>query len=595
MNDALCAAAGTTTCRNRAKWRDIISPVRGGVTGSCAARQNQRRRLADGVRGFGEGPALRPDCDTAPPDRPRRRCRRASPGIRCEVDAADCRQVLRAQHREGGAERHVVGRHRRGAQMLRDERREIAVGGLREPVPARSRHRAARKARRGSCRRQSRGRASPPLAGAFADDGSRRVTAPSTKRRSSAAISARGSGKADAARRIFAAALDQRVERGLGVSRYRRWKRHRQRGRAVEDDRARRAGIAQRIQQGRARAPRAAPDVDAVVTEVAADVVEIGKRLVMGVEARIRRERGGAALRLLPQSHRPRARGARRRASRTSAGSTRRSRESPRARCRDGAAPRGSTAPPPVPARARPGRVRPPAGTADRARRSAAAPAAPQRESRCGGPPGCRDPRRPRERRSGSLRRGHRYDTVRARTAQSRRRRTRSPGRPATTGSAGAYPDSPPSGQNLTKFKGSNWFHGSLELLEHLAPWFFGEALRSTGSMSRQYRAGQSVEDYCRQCHEDRIHTVIVVDAHAQPLRVTCDFCRSEHNYRGGPRTAPGPQNSSDFKRSASLKSGAAPASHPVFITKRTRHDASHQQTAISKRRFAASFARKPD
>jgi len=53
----------------------------------------------------------------------------------------------------------------------------------------------------------------------------------------------------------------------------------------------------------------------------------------------------------------------------------------------------------------------------------------------------------------------------------------------------------------------------------------------------RQYRAGQSVEDYCRQCHEDRIHTIIVVDAHAQPLRVTCDFCRSEHNYRGGPRT----------------------------------------------------------
>ena len=53
----------------------------------------------------------------------------------------------------------------------------------------------------------------------------------------------------------------------------------------------------------------------------------------------------------------------------------------------------------------------------------------------------------------------------------------------------------------------------------------------------RQYRAGQSVEDYCRQCKEDRIHTVIVVDQHAQPLRVTCDFCRSEHNFRGGPRT----------------------------------------------------------
>jgi len=56
---------------------------------------------------------------------------------------------------------------------------------------------------------------------------------------------------------------------------------------------------------------------------------------------------------------------------------------------------------------------------------------------------------------------------------------------------------------------------------------------------SRQYRAGQSVEDDCRQCHEDRIHTVIVVDANAQPLRVSCDYCRSEHNYRGGPRSGP--------------------------------------------------------
>jgi hypothetical protein len=55
----------------------------------------------------------------------------------------------------------------------------------------------------------------------------------------------------------------------------------------------------------------------------------------------------------------------------------------------------------------------------------------------------------------------------------------------------------------------------------------------------RQYRAGQSVEDYCRQCKEDRIHTVIVVDGDAQPLRVTCDFCRSEHNFRGGPRNSP--------------------------------------------------------
>jgi hypothetical protein len=52
----------------------------------------------------------------------------------------------------------------------------------------------------------------------------------------------------------------------------------------------------------------------------------------------------------------------------------------------------------------------------------------------------------------------------------------------------------------------------------------------------RTYRAGQPVEDHCRQCHEDRIHTVIVVDGAFQPIRVRCDFCGSEHNYRGGPR-----------------------------------------------------------
>jgi hypothetical protein len=53
----------------------------------------------------------------------------------------------------------------------------------------------------------------------------------------------------------------------------------------------------------------------------------------------------------------------------------------------------------------------------------------------------------------------------------------------------------------------------------------------------RTYRAGQAVEDHCRACHEDRMHTVVVVDQVQQPLRVTCDFCGSEHNYRGGART----------------------------------------------------------
>ncbi len=52
----------------------------------------------------------------------------------------------------------------------------------------------------------------------------------------------------------------------------------------------------------------------------------------------------------------------------------------------------------------------------------------------------------------------------------------------------------------------------------------------------RTYRAGESIEDFCRACKTDRMHTVIVVDQAGVPIRVVCGFCQSEHNYRGGPR-----------------------------------------------------------
>jgi hypothetical protein len=55
-------------------------------------------------------------------------------------------------------------------------------------------------------------------------------------------------------------------------------------------------------------------------------------------------------------------------------------------------------------------------------------------------------------------------------------------------------------------------------------------------AMMRAYRAGEQIEDYCRACKLDRMHTIVVVDAGGQPVRVTCGYCRSEHNYRGGPR-----------------------------------------------------------
>ncbi len=52
----------------------------------------------------------------------------------------------------------------------------------------------------------------------------------------------------------------------------------------------------------------------------------------------------------------------------------------------------------------------------------------------------------------------------------------------------------------------------------------------------REYRAGDVVEDICRVCKADRMHTVIAADAQGHPIRVVCGYCHSEHNFRGGPK-----------------------------------------------------------
>ena len=49
-------------------------------------------------------------------------------------------------------------------------------------------------------------------------------------------------------------------------------------------------------------------------------------------------------------------------------------------------------------------------------------------------------------------------------------------------------------------------------------------------------RPGQSIEDFCRACKTDRMHTVVATDGGGTPIRVRCGYCESEHNYRGGPR-----------------------------------------------------------
>ena len=57
-------------------------------------------------------------------------------------------------------------------------------------------------------------------------------------------------------------------------------------------------------------------------------------------------------------------------------------------------------------------------------------------------------------------------------------------------------------------------------------------------------RAGDSIEDFCRACKLDRMHTVIAADPNGVPIRVACGYCSSEHNYRGGPRMETGGRES---------------------------------------------------
>jgi hypothetical protein len=59
-------------------------------------------------------------------------------------------------------------------------------------------------------------------------------------------------------------------------------------------------------------------------------------------------------------------------------------------------------------------------------------------------------------------------------------------------------------------------------------------------SGGRHHRAGEPVTDLCRACKTDRAHTAIAVDSDGRVLRVMCDFCGSQHNYRGGGEDAPG-------------------------------------------------------
>jgi hypothetical protein len=76
----------------------------------------------------------------------------------------------------------------------------------------------------------------------------------------------------------------------------------------------------------------------------------------------------------------------------------------------------------------------------------------------------------------------------------------------------------------------------------------------------RRFKAGDTIEDLCRACKGDRLHTVVAADSGGAPLRVMCDYCRSEHNYRGGPR----PDAASGAGQHRTIPPRAAGTAHPA-------------------------------
>ena len=79
---------------------------------------------------------------------------------------------------------------------------------------------------------------------------------------------------------------------------------------------------------------------------------------------------------------------------------------------------------------------------------------------------------------------------------------------------------------------------------------------------ARRYRAGESIEDFCRACKTDRMHTVVAADAEGRPIRVDCGYCHSEHNYRGGGRIGvePGSRGGPDSRAGSGTGRAHAPA-----------------------------------
>ncbi len=93
----------------------------------------------------------------------------------------------------------------------------------------------------------------------------------------------------------------------------------------------------------------------------------------------------------------------------------------------------------------------------------------------------------------------------------------------------------------------------------------------------RRYEAGQWLDDDCRQCKLSRKHTVLAASAEGEVLRVSCDYCGAQHNYRGN--REPGAGRVSAASRGGSRRAGT-PEPFPLVSERERSFAIMHAETS---------------
>ena len=100
----------------------------------------------------------------------------------------------------------------------------------------------------------------------------------------------------------------------------------------------------------------------------------------------------------------------------------------------------------------------------------------------------------------------------------------------------------------------------------------------------RPHRAGEPIMDLCRVCKAERGHTVIAVDAEGRAARVMCDFCGSQHNYRGAGAEAELPSAPAASTRYSAPRPAPRPAGDQEGVVPLTTSETANDLESLLRR-----------